>query len=109
MVNGDDVSVKIFWLEKKIEINVGSKINIDHGSYRGGVKYTIFMKDNHNEYQKSTKRYIVNDPNFNWEKVKAFLNNHQNVNDVDISIISGIITTFILIAFEAILFSMIFY
>ena len=99
MVNGD-VTVKIFWLEKKIEINVGSKITKDHWTYRGGVKYTIFMKDEHNDYQKTARKYAVNIPNFN---DYDFLNKHQNVNNVGTSI--GIISKFIMVAFQVILFA----
>ena len=104
LVNGD-VSVKLFWLEKKMEINVGVKITPDHWSYRGGVKYTIFMKDDHDDYKRSTKRYMVHIPNFNWDKIFNFLNNHQNVNSVGNSLIAGIISTCILVALHVILFA----
>ncbi len=63
------------------------------------------MKDDHNDYQKSAKRYMVNIPNFNWDKVMSFLNNHQNVNNVGTSIVSGIISTFIMVAFQVIFFA----
>ena len=103
MVNGD-VSVKSFWKEKKIEINVGVKITPDHWSYRAGVKYIIFMKDDHDDYKRSTKKYIVYIPNFNWDNFFNFLNNHYNPNSVGNSIYAGIIATSILVAFHFILF-----
>ncbi len=99
LVNGD-VSVKIFWLEKKIEINVGSKITKDHWTYRGGVKYTIIMKDDHDDYQKSKKRYMVNLHDVTLQKIKDFLDNFKNVNSVSNNIIGGIISTFVLVAFQ---------
>ena len=99
LVNGD-VTVKIFWLEKKIEINVGSKITKDHWTYRGGVKYTIIMKDDHDDYQKFAKRYKVNNlHDFSWQKIKDFLDNFKNVNSVSNNIIGGIISTFVFVAF----------
>jgi hypothetical protein len=100
LVNGD-VTVKIFWLEKKIEINVGSKITKDHWTYRGGVKYTIIMKDDHDDYQKFAKRYKVNNlHDFSWQKIKDFLDNFKNVNSVSNNIIGGIISTFVFVAFQ---------
>ena len=99
IVHGD-VSVKIFWAEKKIEINASSKITKDHWSHRGGVKFTIYMKDNHNSYKKYAKNYATI-CNFNWEKAFGLLKDHVNHNHVGYGVMSGIISTCVFVALSA--------
>lgn len=101
IVHGD-VSVKIYWLEKKIEIYAGAKITEDHWEHRGGIKFTIFMKDSHNDYQKFSKRYAMA-ININWDKIFSMLKFHQNANHVGNSLISGIISIYVIIAFQALI------
>ena len=60
------------------------------------------MKDEHNDYQKTARKYAVNIPNFN---DYDFLNKHQNVNNVGTGVLAGIISAFIMVAFKAILFA----
>ena len=48
VINGD-VAVNFYWLQKKIEIDVGIKILPQHYSYRGGYRFSIYLDDNNPE------------------------------------------------------------
>ena len=44
-MNNSNIAVNFNWLEKKIEIDVASKIIGDHYAYRGGFRINIYLND----------------------------------------------------------------